>query len=392
MFKYLDKKFKIRRRAIATFASMHFFGNPSSKMKIIGITGTNGKTTIATLLYKLFTKLGYKCGLLSTVQNIIIEEIRVATHTTPSPILLNKLLNEMADKGCEYVFMEVSSHAMDQERVAGIKFTGGIFTNLTHDHLDYHKNIENYFNAKKKFFKQLLKNAFALSNIDDEYGLKMLNGIKAKKYTYGFKNDADYKERLQTKLIGEFNAYNTLAVYATAILLGEDVHEVKEILKDLDGADGRFEIIISDGITGIVDFAHTPSGLENVLETISNLNKKKGRIISIFGCGGDRDKSKRKEMMKTVYEFSDIIISTADNLRSEEIQDIFRDMKKGLPEKINKQVLFIEDRREAIKKACEIAEPRDYILLAGKGHEKYQEIKGVKYPFSDMEELKKFLK
>ncbi|MFA6523898.1 MAG: UDP-N-acetylmuramoyl-L-alanyl-D-glutamate--2,6-diaminopimelate ligase [Candidatus Paceibacterota bacterium] len=390
--KKLIKNLKIKRRAIATLAAMHFYGNPSSKLKIVGVTGTNGKTTTATLLYKIATELGYKTGLISTVENIIGTEKRHSTHTTPGPIPLNKLLSEMVDKGCEYVFMEVSSHAMDQKRVAGVNFVGGIFTNLTHDHLDYHKSFENYFGAKKKFFKALSLNAFALSNIDDEYGKRILEKIRAKKYSYGFKNKADFNERLDSKLIGEFNAYNILAIYGAAVLLGFDKEKVKEIIKNLESVAGRFESIKSiNNTTGIVDFAHTPDALENVLKTIQKMKNGNQKIITVFGCGGDRDISKRQIMTKIVYENSDIIIPTADNSRNEKIEDIFLDMKKGLPDKVLKEVLFIADRGEAIKKACSLALAGDYILLAGKGHEKYQEILGVKVPFNDMEELKKNL-
>ncbi len=387
------KKLKTIWWRIKSFGAMYYYGNPSKKLKIIGVTGTNGKTTTATLLYKIATELGYKVGLISTIENIIVKEIKQTTHTTPDSVSLTKLFKEMVEKNCKYVFMEVSSHALDQNRVVGINFTGGIFTNLTHDHLDYHKDLESYFRAKKNFFEMLPKKAFALSNIDDKKGNAMLDGIKAKKYTYGFRNKADFNEVLETKLIGEFNAYNTLAVYATMILLGEDKIKVKEIIKNLEPVEGRFNYIkSSSGITGIVDFAHTPDALENVLKTIQKMKKENERIISIFGCGGDRDPFKRPIMTKIVYEMSDIIIPTADNSRSEDIEKIFEDMKKGLPSEIIKEVYFITDRSEAIKKACQLAKSGDYILLAGKGHEKYQEIKGVKNYFNDMEEFKKVLK
>jgi UDP-N-acetylmuramoyl-L-alanyl-D-glutamate--2,6-diaminopimelate ligase len=414
--KKIIKKIRIlRRKMIAFLASCHFYGNASKKIKVIGITGTNGKTTIATLLYELFTQLGYKVGLISTVENIIIDKVYPTTHTTPGPIALNKILNKMVQEGCQYVFMEVSSHGLDQKRVAGIKFTGGIFTNLTHDHLDYHKNIDNYFKAKKKFFQMLPRKAFALSNLDDEHGKKMLEGIKASKYFYALKREAFFQEYLETKLLGEFNAYNILAVYATAVLLGENEakssqvgspdsfrkefrDKVKEILKNLDGAEGRFQGIKSNNnIIGIVDFAHTPDALENVLNTIQNLNSVKvgasQNIITVFGCGGGerKDHTKRPIMTKIVYDRSDIMIATADNPREENIENIFKDMKKGLPTEVLKEVYFIADRGEAIKKACQLAQKGDYILLAGKGHEKTQEINGVKYPFNDMEELRKHL-
>ncbi|MFH1608994.1 MAG: UDP-N-acetylmuramoyl-L-alanyl-D-glutamate--2,6-diaminopimelate ligase [Patescibacteria group bacterium] len=397
--KKIIKKLKTFKWRVKSKIAVFKYGNPASKLKIIGITGTNGKTTIATLLYKIATELGYKAGLVSTVGNIIAGEKRPTTHTTPDSISLTKLFSEMAEKGCEYVFMEVSSHAMDQKRVAGINFVGGVFTNLTQDHLDYHKNFENYFLTKKKFFQNLSKDSFALSNIDDEYGIKILENIKAKKYTYSLKDKADFNERLETKLIGEFNAYNILAVYGTAVLLGFDKNKVKEIIKNLEPVVGRFESFKNkDNITGIVDFAHTPDALENVLKTIQKMRKENEKIITVFGCGGDRDSSKRSVMTKIVYENSDIIIPTADNPRSENIEKIFEDMKGGLPGELKKEVYFIQDRSEAIKKACELAKPHakagqtgDFVLCAGKGHESYQEIKGVKQHFNDMEELKKNL-
>lgn len=384
----LIKKFKIlNRKWIAFLAGLHFYGNASKKMKIVGVTGTNGKTTTATLLYRLFSQLGYKVGLISTIENIIINEVRPATHTTPGPIPLNKLLSEMADRGCQYVFMEVSSHGIEQKRIAGIKFTGGIFTNLTHDHLDYHKSFDNYFRAKKKFFKILPRNAFALSNVDDQRGAKMLERIKAQKYTYGFKNKSNFSDNLETKLIGEFNKYNVLAIYATAVLLGQNKNKIKEIIKNLEPVDGRFQSIKKDGITAIVDFAHTPDALENVLKTIKEMNPNK--IITVFGCGGDRDSSKRPVMMGIVNRMSDVTIATADNPRSEKIENIFEDMKKGLIQ--GKETYFISDRSEAIKKACELALNGGIILLAGKGHENYQQIGTQKIPFNDMEELQKYL-
>jgi len=377
---------------IAKLAAFHFYGNPSKRLKIVGVTGTNGKTTIATLLYKIATELGYKAGLIGTVENIIVSERRPALRTTPSPIPLNKLLSEMADKGCEYVFMEVSSHGIDQKRIAGINFVGGIFTNLTHDHLDYHKSFENYFLAKKKFFQNLSKNAFALSNIDDEYGKKILENIKVKKYTYGFKNPANFSERLKTKLIGEFNAYNILAVYGTAILLGFDEEKVKEIIKNLEPVAGRFENIEGkNGITGIVDFAHTPDALEKVLLTIKDFKSENSKIITVFGCGGDRDSSKRRIMGKIGASLSDIAIFTSDNSRSEDPEKIIAEMKTDLSLADSKKVVIIPDRHKAIEKAVKLAQKGDIILCAGKGHEEYQEIKGIKNHFNDMEELKKNL-
>jgi UDP-N-acetylmuramoyl-L-alanyl-D-glutamate--2,6-diaminopimelate ligase len=298
----------------------------------------------------------------------------------------------MVDAGCEYCFMEVSSHAMDQGRVAGVTFAGGVFTNLTHDHLDYHQNFENYFQAKKKFFQMLPSNAFALTNIDDSYGSKMVEGIKAKKYTYSRKNDADFTDHLETKLIGEFNAYNVLGIYATAVLLGQDKDRVKEEIKKLDPAPGRFVSIASGtGVVGIVDYAHTPDALENVLKTIQGI-KKGGKVISVFGCGGDRDRTKRPIMAKIGYNMSDTIILTSDNPRTENPDAILEDMRHGISSLSQDKVYIVSDRRDAIIKACNIAKPGDYILVAGKGHEDYQEVNGVKNHFDDMEELKKYLK
>ncbi len=388
---------KIKHRFIAFLAGLHFYGNPSKKIKIIGVTGTNGKTTTVTLLYQLFRNLGYKVGMIGTVVNKINDEEIEARNTTPLPIELNNLLNKMVEAGCEYCFMEVSSHAIAQDRIAGINFAGGVYTNLTHDHLDYHKTFENYFKAKKKFFTMLPRNAFALSNIDDGYGEKMLSDIEAKAYKYGFKKEADFSDKLETKLLGEFNAYNILAVYSVAVLLGEDKEKVKEEIKKLAPARGRFESYTSTaGVTGIVDYAHTPDALSNVLRTINEMNQnKKGKIISVFGCGGDRDKTKRSIMAKIGYDMSDIIIITSDNPRTEKPEDILEDMKKGLSSEALSEVggvHIISDRREAIKKAVELAESGDYILVAGKGHENYQEINGIKNHFDDTEELKKYLK
>src|SRR3989344_5461543 len=388
--KNLIKKLKIKRRAITALAALHFYGNPSAKLKIVGVTGTNGKTTTATLLYKITTELGYKCGLIGTVENIVVKEKSPAFITTPSPIPLNKLLNEMAEKGCKYVFMEVSSHALDQNRVASINFTGGIFTNLTHDHLDYHKTFDNYFGAKKKFFKMLPSSAFALSNADDEYGQMMLEGIRAKKYTYGFKHKADFNEKLDIQLLGDFNAYNALAVYASLILLGQEKEKVKEILKKVEPPKGRFEHFTSpSGVLIIVDYAHTPDALLNVLKTIKNIRKGNAKIISVFGCGGDRDPLKRRIMGKIGAENSDIAILTSDNPRSEDPDKIIAEMKADLSIADSKKVKTIANRREAILEAVKLAQNGDIILCAGKGHEDYQEIKGCKYHFDDMEEFHK---
>ncbi len=394
MNKFLQK-IKLRRRWTAFMAANHFYGNPSKKIKIIGVTGTNGKTTTATLLHQLFRNLGYKAGLIGTVVNKINDESIETKNTTPGPIVLHDLLNEMIKAGCEYCFMEVSSHAMDQARVAGITFAGGIFTNLTHDHLDYHKNFENYFRAKKKFFQMLPSNAFVLSNIDDPYGHKIIEGIKAKKYSYSLKSVADFTERLETKLIGEFNSYNVLAIYATAVLLDQDKEKIKEEIKKLDPAPGRFVSLTGrTGVVGIVDYAHTPDALENVLKTVNGM-KKSGKIISLFGCGGDRDRTKRPIMAKIGYDMSDIIILTSDNPRTEKPEDILNDMKKGLPREAFSEVgkiHIILDRHLAIEKACALAKAGDYILIAGKGHENYQEMNGIKNHFDDMEELNKYLK
>ncbi len=377
---------------MALLATLHFYGNPSRKIKVIGVTGTNGKTTTATLLHQLFRNMGYKAGMIGTVVNKINDEKFEAKNTTPGPIELNNLLNKMVDAGCEYCFMEVSSHAMDQGRVAGVTFAGGVFTNLTHDHLDYHQNFDNYFQAKKKFFQMLPSGAFALTNIDDSYGAKMVEGIKAKKYTYSRKNDADFTDHLETKLIGEFNAYNILGIYATAVLLDQDKEKVKEEIKKLEPAPGRFVALTSpSGVIAVVDYAHTPDALENVLKTIQGI-KQKGRVIAVFGCGGDRDRTKRPIMAHIGYNMSDIIILTSDNPRTENPEAILEDMRHGISSLSQDKVYIVNDRKDAIIKACGIAKPGDYILVAGKGHENYQEVNGVKNHFDDMEELKKYLK
>ena len=407
------KNLKLKRRGIALLAGMHFYGNPSKKIKIVGVTGTNGKTTTATLLYKIAIGLGYKAGLISTVENIINGEVvfakegRPSPGTTPDPINLYKLLNKMAEKGCEYVFMEVSSHALDQNRVAGINFTGGIFTNLTHDHLDYHKNIENYFGAKKKFFKMLPLHAFALSNTDDEYGEKMLEEIKTGRVSYGFKGGEDFHGeiskldfsglvlnfngiKVSSKLLGKFNAYNLLSVWSVSELLGFDMDKVKNILEDIKPPRGRFEYFTSkSGVVVIVDYAHTPDALEKILMAIKEIKSKEGKIISVFGCGGNRDPMKRKIMGHIGATFSDIAIFTSDNPRNEDPDKIIEQMKEGLSPELLKKVKTITNRREAIIEAVKIAQKGDIILCAGKGHEDYQEIKGVKHHFDDMEELKK---
>lgn len=384
----------------------NFYQHPSKKLKLIGITGTNGKTTVATLLYQLFRELGYKVGLISTVENQINDQIIAATHTTPDPIVLNLLLNEMLLQGCDYCFMEVSSHAVAQYRIEGLVFSGAIFTNITHDHLDFHLTFDNYLKAKKSFFDGLTKTAFALTNADDKNGLVMLQNTKAHKKTYGLKSLTDFKakiienqfsglhldiadEDVYFKLVGSFNASNILAVYGAALLLDQDKTKVLTILSRLSGAEGRFDYIISpNGIIGIVDYAHTPDAIENVLSTIDNIRSKNEKVISIIGCGGDRDKTKRPLMAKAACEWSDKVILTSDNPRSEDPDQIIKDMQVGVSPVHQKKVLSITDRKEAIKTACHLAKPGDIILLAGKGHEKYQEIKGLRSDFDDKKILR----
>ena len=392
-------------------AAANFFGNPSQELKLTGVTGTNGKTTIATLLYRLFTDAGYACGLLSTIENIVDHEVIPATHTTPDPIELNALLRKMVDHHCEYAFMEVSSHAIDQHRIAGLQFAGGIFTNLTHDHLDYHKTMANYRNAKKKFFDDLPANAFALTNLDDRNGSVMLQNTQARKRSYALKHDADYKGKvleshfdgmmmkingieLHTRLVGSFNASNLLAIYGAATELGFDRNELPVELSKMQGANGRFDMVHSDcGIVGIVDYAHTPDALENVLKTINDVRKTaNGQLITVVGCGGNRDTTKRPEMAAIAVRLSDRVILTSDNPRDEDPDEILRQMKEGVGEADRGKVLSITDRREAIRTAVALAQRGDIILLAGKGHEDYQIIKGVKRHFDDKEELSNALK
>jgi len=380
----------------------NFFGQPSEKLKLVGVTGTNGKTTIATLLYKLFSSLGHTCGMLSTVQNHIGDKVLPATHTTPDPISLNQLLREMLDAGCTHVFMETSSHAIHQHRIEGLKYSGGIFSNITHDHLDYHKTFDEYIRVKKSFFDSLPSSAFALSNADDKRGDVMLQNTAAVKYTYSLKTAADYKgkilennltglvmlvndQEVHFRLIGEFNAYNLLAVFGAAICLGEEKAEVLRNLSVLSGAEGRFDYMIStrEKIVGIVDYAHTPDALENVLSTLRKLRKNDERIITVVGCGGDRDKTKRPIMGEVACQLSDKVVFTSDNPRSEEAGSILKDMETGLNTAARRKFVSISDRREAIKTAVGFSQPSDIVLVAGKGHEKYQEIKGVKYPFDD---------
>ncbi|SEW29620.1 UDP-N-acetylmuramoyl-L-alanyl-D-glutamate--2,6-diaminopimelate ligase [Chitinophaga arvensicola] len=389
----------------------NFYDNPSHKIQLVGVTGTNGKTTIATLLFRLFTKLGYHCGLLSTVQNQIGDTVIPATHTTPDPINLNALLAQMVADGCLYVFMEVSSHAIHQQRIAGLKFAGGIFSNITHDHLDYHKTFDEYIRVKKSFFDNLPTGAFAITNLDDKRGMVMLQNTKAKKATYSLRTLADFKGKIlennltglvmlvgdtevHFRLIGEFNAYNLLAVYGAAVLLGIDKAKVLQALSDTTGAEGRFDYIISDKeqIIAIVDYAHTPDALKNVLATIKNLRKGNEQVITVVGCGGDRDTTKRPVMGDVAAENSDRVILTSDNPRSEDPAEIIREMEAGIPVHLKKKTISITDRKEAIKTALSLANPEDIILVAGKGHEKYQEIKGVKHHFDDKEVLLELMK
>lgn len=382
-----------------------FYGHPSSKLKLIGITGTNGKTTVATLLQKLFTELGYHVGLLSTVQNLVGERVVASSHTTPDPLALNKLLSDMVDEGCDYCFMEVSSHAIIQHRIDGLNFSGGVFTNLSHDHLDFHKTFDEYIKAKKTFFDHLPKNSFALTNADDKNGMVMLQNTLAFKKTYALKTLADYKAKvleshfngmlmnidgneLWVRLVGGFNASNILAAFGTALLLEQDHSKVLMVLSRITGAVGRFETLISpDGIIGIVDYAHTPDALENVLKTIADLREGTAQIITVVGCGGDRDKTKRPEMAEVAVRISDKVIFTSDNPRSEEPLAILKDMEAGVPENKRRKYFTISDRREAIRAACHLALSGDIILVAGKGHETYQEVNGVRHAFDDKEVL-----
>ena len=381
-----------------------FYGEPSLKLKLVGVTGTNGKTTIATLLYNMFRKFGHKCGLLSTVCNYIEGEAIPADHTTPDPIELNKLLHQMVEAGCEYAFMECSSHAIAQKRIGGLKFAGGLFTNLTRDHLDYHKTFENYRDAKKAFFDGLSKDAFAITNADDKNGAVMVQNCKAKVKTYSTRSMADYRARIiechfegmyleidgrevGVQFIGKFNVSNLLAVYGAAVMLGKKPEDILLVLSTLKSVAGRLEPIRSeDGITAVVDYAHTPDALENVLNAIHEvLDGKGGQVITVCGAGGNRDKGKRPLMAQEAVKQSDRVIITSDNPRFEEPQDIINDMLAGLDQKQMKKVVSIVDRKEAIKTACMLAQKGDVILIAGKGHEDYQEIKGVKHHFDDRE-------
>jgi len=396
--------------AALSICAENFYGNPSSKLKLVGITGTNGKTSIATLLFRMFRGLKYNVGLFSTIKYQINGEVFPASHTTPNAINISRMLAKMVDEGCEYCFMEVSSHGVSQHRVDALQFAGGVFTNMSRDHLDYHGDFKSYIEAKKGFFDMLPKEAFALANIDDKRGRIMLQNTKANQQTYALKSMADFKakilensftglmlnmdgEEVHSLLIGEFSAYNLLAVYGTAILLGEEKIEVLIELSKLQTAEGRFDPITnsSKSVVGIVDYAHTPDALEKVLETINVIRTKNETLISIVGCAGDRDKGKRPMMAAIACKLSDKVILTSDNPRTENPDAILKDMKEGVsPSAINK-TLLITNRREAIRTACMLAKKGDIILLAGKGHEPYQEIHGVKYPFSDKEELQKGL-
>ena len=387
-----------------------FHGNPSTKLKLVGVTGTNGKTTIATLLYNMFTKMGHKCGLLSTVCNYIVDEAIPADHTTPDPIELNALLDRMVQAGCEYAFMECSSHAIAQKRIGGLTFAGGIFTNLTRDHLDYHKTFENYRNAKKAFFDSLPKTAFAITNADDKNGVVMVQNTKATVKTYSTRSVADFKARIiechfegmylemdghevGVQFIGKFNVSNLLAVYGAAVMLGKSPEDVLVVMSTLHSVSGRLEPIHSpEGYTAVVDYAHTPDALENVLNAIHEVLDGKGHVITVCGAGGNRDKGKRPLMAQEAVKQSDKVIITSDNPRFEEPQDIINDMLAGLNAQQMKKVISIVDRREAIRTACMMAQKGDVILIAGKGHENYQEVKGVKHHFDDHEVVKECFK
>jgi UDP-N-acetylmuramoyl-L-alanyl-D-glutamate--2,6-diaminopimelate ligase len=396
--------------AATGLAASAFYDHPSDKIRLTGVTGTNGKTTVATLLYNMFEELGYKCGLLSTVCNYVHRTRRDATHTTPDPVKLNALLAEMADEGCEYAFMEVSSHAIHQKRIAGLYFAGGIFTNITHDHLDYHLTFDNYLAAKKKFFDDLPKGAFALVNTDDRNGSVMLQNCISEKHTFSMHGMADFRcsileqgfEGMQLKIdgkavwthfLGDYNASNLLAVYAAASLLGAEPAEILRVLSSLHPVDGRMEVIRSaEGVTGIVDYAHTPDALENVIEAVNRLRQGKGRLIVVVGAGGDRDRTKRPVMARIVAAGADRVILTSDNPRSEDPESIINEMQAGLTPDNMPKTIRITGRADAIRAAVMLAVPGDIVLVAGKGHETYQEVKGVRHHFDDREELRKAFK
>ncbi|MDB4027739.1 UDP-N-acetylmuramoyl-L-alanyl-D-glutamate--2,6-diaminopimelate ligase [Flavobacteriaceae bacterium] len=396
------------QQALAIMAS-HFYGNPSAELQLVGVTGTNGKTTIATLLYTLFTSAGYKVGLLSTIKIIIGAAEHLATHTTPDSLAINKFLRQMVDGGVAYCFMEVSSHGIDQKRTEGLHFVGGIFTNLSHDHLDYHTSFKQYRDVKKSFFDGLPKTAFALTNADDKNGPVMLQNTKARKYTYALKTIADYKaqilenqlqglllkinnQELWVKLIGNFNAYNLLAIYATAEQLGLEELEILQLLSTLESVDGRFQYLVSEGkITAIIDYAHTPDALKNVLETINTIRSGNEQLITVVGCGGDRDVEKRPKMGAIAAQLSTKVIFTSDNPRSENPDTIIQHIEAGVPPQHYKKTIAISDRKQAIKTACQMANEHDIILVAGKGHETYQEIQGVRNEFDDRKTISELL-
>lgn len=383
----------------------NYYGNPSQKLKLVGVTGTNGKTTVVTLLFNLFQKMGHRVGLLSTVRNQIDTKEVEATHTTPDPISLNALLKEMVEAGCGFCFMEVSSHAVAQQRIAGLHFAGGVFTNITQDHLDYHGSFPAYIKAKKKFFDNLDRAAFALTNVDDKNGQVMLQNSFAHRKTYGLHQMADFRAKILeshfdgmllsidaqevwVKLVGGFNAYNLLAVFGTAILLEQETMRILTALSEVSGASGRFETLKSpNGVVVIVDYAHTPDAVANVLKTVGSLRKNQQQVLTVLGCGGDRDKGKRPEMAAVASELSDKLVLTSDNPRSEDPGQIIKDMEAGISEDRKKNMFSITDRREAIRAAMHLAQPGDIVLVAGKGHETYQEIKGVRHHFDDKEEV-----
>lgn len=400
----------LNTHAALAFMAANFYDNPSQKLKLIGVTGTNGKTTIASLLYQLFKKAGYKVGLLSTVKIMVDEVTYKATHTTPDSLTINHFLEQMTLAGCEFCFMEVSSHGIDQKRTEALLFKGGLFTNLSHDHLDYHPTFAAYRDVKKQFFDGLPKSAFALTNVDDKNGMVMLQNTQAQKVTYGLKSYADYTAQILenqftglllkidnnevwTKLIGSFNAYNLLAIYGTAIELGLESQEALRLISELESVSGRFQYIVStEKITAIVDYAHTPDALENVLQTIGNIRTKNEQLITVVGCGGDRDKTKRPIMAHIATQLSDKVILTSDNPRTENPENILNEMEAGVEAQNFKKTLSILDRKQAIKTACQLANPNDIILIAGKGHETYQDINGVKHDFDDMQIVTDILK
>lgn len=394
----------------AAVLAHNFYSQPSKQLKLVGVTGTNGKTTIATLLYKLFTNLGFTCGLISTVENIIGTNKQAATHTTPDAVSISEIIYTMHQQGCTHVFMECSSHAIHQYRIAGLHFKGALFSNITHDHLDYHKTFDEYIKVKKTFFDELPSTAFAITNADDKRGNVMLQNCNASKFRYGLYSVADYKAKIvenglsglqliinnqyqvHCRLIGEFNAYNFLAVFAASVCLGVDANEALTTLSNLQGAEGRFDYVVGkNNVVGIVDYAHTPDALENVLQTIKQLSKSKQQVITVVGCGGDRDKTKRPIMANIACKLSNKVVLTSDNPRTENATSILNEMEQGVQGEDKRKVIVIEDRKQAIKTAVLMCNADDVILVAGKGHEKYQDINGVKHPFDDKEILKEFL-